>query len=86
MRVHFLHRHVLDTMVILKEVTSPPPTVTPMRHSGPLAYTERKAPCHRTVRHASGAKEAVASGGGAEGDNREVLIGIRGAAGKCDGV
>ena len=26
----------------------PPPTVPPMRHSGSLAYTERKSPCHST--------------------------------------
>ena len=45
----------------------PPPPVTPMRHAGPRAYTERKAPCHRTVRQGSGAKEAEVSGGGIEG-------------------
>ena len=27
----------------------PPPTVPPIRHAGPLAYTERKAPFHHTV-------------------------------------
>ena len=43
----------------------PPPTVPPMRHAGPPAYTERKAPCNRTVRQGMGAKEAAASGGGA---------------------
>ena len=31
----------------------PPPTVPPMQHAGPLAYTERKAPCHRTLRQGS---------------------------------
>ena len=37
----------------------PPTTVTPMGHAGPLLYNERKAPCHRTVRHGSGAEEAA---------------------------
>ena len=49
----------------------PPPTVPPMRHAGPLAYTERKAPCHRTVRQGSRAKEAAVSGGGFEGEHGE---------------
>ena len=32
----------------------PPPTVPPMRHTGPLAYTERKLYCHLTMRQRSG--------------------------------
>ena len=64
----------------------PPPTVPLMQHAGPPVYTKRKAPCHFTVRQGSGAKEAAASGGGAEGELREGLLGIWGAAGKCDGV
>ena len=42
MRVHFLHRHVLDTMVILEEGKILPPTVLPMQHAGPLVCVERK--------------------------------------------
>ena len=45
----------------------PPPTVPLMRHAGPLADTERKAPCHISVCQVSGAKETAASGGGDEG-------------------
>ena len=30
-----------------------PTTVPPIRHDGTLAYTEHKAPCHRTVRQES---------------------------------
>ena len=41
-----------------------PPTVPPMRHAGPLAYTERKANCHRTVIQGSGAREAAVIRGG----------------------
>ena len=41
----------------------PPTTVPPMRHSGTLAYTERKAPCHRTVCQGIVAEEAAVSGG-----------------------
>ena len=47
----------------------PPPTVPPTRHAGPMAYTEQKAPCHRTVRYGSGAEEAAVSGGGVEGEH-----------------
>ena len=46
----------------------PPPTVHPMRHAGPPAGTERQAPCHSAVRQGSGAEEAAARGGGAEGE------------------
>ena len=51
----------------------PPPTVPPMLHAGPLVYTEQKSPCHRTVRQRSGAKEAAVSGGGIEGEYKEVI-------------
>ena len=37
----------------------PPHTVPPMWHDGPLAYTEQKAPCHRTVLQGSGSEEAA---------------------------
>ena len=49
----------------------PLPTVPLMRHAGPLAYTERKAPCHCIVCQGSGVKEAAVRGGGIEGDHRE---------------
>ena len=64
----------------------PPLTVPPMRHAGPPAGTERKSPCHSSVRQGKVAKEAKASGGGAEGELVEGLRDIQGAAGKCDGV
>ena len=32
------------------------PTVPPMQHADPLAYTEGEAPCHRTVRQGGGVK------------------------------
>ena len=64
----------------------PPPTVPPMQHAGPPLGTERKVTCHRSVRQGSEAKEVASSGGGAEVDLRDGLRGIRGAAGKCDGV
>ena len=86
MWVHFLYWHVLDTMVILEEETPHPPTVPLMRHSGPLARTEWQAPCYSSVRQGSGVKEAAVSGGGAKGELVEGLRGIRGAAGKYDGV
>ena len=50
-----------------------PPMVTPMQHAGTLAYTERKAPCHRTVRQGGGSKEMAVSGGGIEREHGEGL-------------
>ena len=64
----------------------PPPTVHPMQHTGPLEGTEQQSLCHNSVRQGSGAEEATASGGGAEGYLREVLQGIQEAAGECNGV
>ena len=37
MRVHFLHRHVHDTVVILEEGNPPPTMVPPVRPQGPKA-------------------------------------------------
>ena len=45
----------------------------PIRHDGPLDYTEQKAPCHRTVRQGIGAKEAAVSGVLIDGEHREGL-------------
>ena len=35
MRVHFVHRHVHDTVVMLEEGNLPPPTWSPVRPTGP---------------------------------------------------
>ena len=51
----------------------PPPMVTPMRHAGPLVYTKRKSPCHRTVCQGGGAEEVAVSGGLIEGEHGENL-------------
>ena len=64
----------------------PPPTVPPMQHSGPLAYTEHKSPCHCTVRQGSGVEDAAVSGGGIEGEHREGLLGLCRSFGKYDDV
>ena len=85
MQVHFLHRHVLDTVVILEE-GNPPTHGAPNATCWSPTGTERQAPCHRSVRQGSGAEEAAASRGGAEVDLVEVLRGIQGAAGECNGL
>ena len=86
MQVHFLHRHVLDTVVILEEVNTPPPMVPPMRHAGTLACVERKEPRHCTVRQGGGAEDKAVSGGGIEEELGEGLSGLWRTFGKCDGV
>ena len=83
MRVHFLHRNILDTKIIREEGTPPPPTVRPMQHAGPPEGTECQAPCHSTVCQGSGAEEVADLGGGDEGEFRAGLLGIQGAATKC---
>ena len=56
----------------------PPPTVTPLEHAGYLESYEKEAPCHCPLRQ-GGIKEAkTAGGGGAAGEFREGLPGLRG--------
>ena len=86
MQIHFLHQHVQDTLVILEEETPPPPMVSPMRHAGPLACVERKAPCNRIVLQGGGAEEKAVDGGGIDIDLGEGLSGLWKTFGKCDGV
>ena len=57
-----------------------------MRHSGPLACSERKAPCHCPARQGIGAEEKVDSGGGTAGEIVEGLSGLWCSFGECDGV
>ena len=57
-----------------------------MRHAGPLACVERKAPCHRKVRQGGGAEEKEVIRRGIEGELGEGLSGLRITFGKCDGV
>ena len=45
----------------------PPPTVTTMRHAGPMEGTKRQASRYRTVRKVRRKKEASDGGGGVEG-------------------
>ena len=54
----------------------PLPTVPSIRNADPLACVEGKVPCHHTVRQGGGAEEKVVSGGGIEGDLKEVLSGL----------
>ena len=50
----------------------------------PADINDKSTPCHRSVRQGSRVEEAAASGGGAEGELREGLRGIGGAAGECN--
>ena len=56
-----------------------------MRHDGPLACIEQKAPCHRTVRQGGGAEEKAVSREGIEEELGEGLPGLWITFGKCDG-
>ena len=57
-----------------------------MRHAGPLACSEQKAPCHRPVRQGGGAEEKVDRGGVTAGDIIEGLSGLWCSFGECGGV
>ena len=59
--------------------------VPPMRHTGPMEGTKRKALRHRTVHKGRGTKDALDGRGGVEGEHGEGLRGIWEAAGECAG-
>ena len=73
MRVHFFHRLVWDTVIILEEVNLPP-----IQYSGALAYTEWEAPRHRLVRQGGGEEAQTSGGGRAAGKFGEGLSGLWG--------
>ena len=72
----FPTRHVLDTVVILEEGNLPHPWFPQCEMIVPWRAL------NVTVRQGGGAKEAVASRGGAEGEHGEGLRGIRVSDGK----
>ena len=76
MQVHFMHRHVQDTVVILEEGTPPPPTVLSMQHAVPWECSEQKVPCHHPVCQGGGAEDKASSGRGTAGDLGEGLSGL----------
>ena len=50
MKVHLLHQHVRDTVIILEEgPPPPPPRVTPVQHYGALKGPERAEHHHSSV-------------------------------------
>ena len=57
-----------------------------MCHAGPLACSEKKAPCHRPVRQGGGAEDKVASGGGTMGYIVEGISGLWCSFEECDSV
>ena len=71
--IHFLNRHVLDTVVILEEGNFPTTMVRPRRHTGPPEVPEQQAPYHSPVCQGGGAEEVAYSGGG---DNGELGAGL----------
>ena len=73
MRVHFVHRHVLDTVVML-ERKLPPPTVRQVQHAGPPEGAEWASPGDRAVCERSGEEETAA---GRDGDEGEVGAGFQ---------
>ena len=78
MRVHFLHQHVLNTVVILEEVNLPSPPVRPMQHAVSPAGPGRQAPGHGPVCQGSGAERSGAEEAGARGvgDKGEIGAGL----------
>ena len=48
-KVHFWHRNVQDTMVILEEGTPPPLTMSLVQYDGAMAVPEYLAQCNSAV-------------------------------------
>ena len=82
MRVHFLHQHVRDTVIILEEGNLPHPWCPLARHTGALEGPEWAARHHCSVCQGAGAEEAEFVRIGYEGERREGILGLRQAYGR----
>ena len=68
-QVHFYHRNVQDTMVILEEGNLTPPTVPYVQHTGAVVLPKRTAQAHITVQEGGRAEEMAFVDGGGKGGN-----------------
>ena len=66
-RVHFLHQHVRDTIVILEEVNPPPNTVPPVQYSGAMMVLEWIPQDNSAVQERVREKTMAIGGGGGKG-------------------
>ena len=66
-RVHFLHQHVRDTIVILEEVNPPPNTVPPVQYSGAMMVLEWIPQDNSAVQEGVREKTMAIGGGGGKG-------------------
>ena len=67
MRVHFVHWHVQDTVVMLEEGNLPPPTVFPVQHAGPQEGAQWALSGDRAVLEGGGAEAETAGRDGEAG-------------------
>ena len=78
MRVHFVHRHVHDTVVILEEGNLPLPRCPPVRPAGLQEGAQWAPPGDQPVQEGSGEKTTETRGVGGEDHIGEGVSCLRG--------
>ena len=86
MQVHFVHRHVLDTVVILEEGNFPHPRCALCNMLFPRESIEQVAPGHSVVPKWGETEETTAGGGGDAGEYGAGLRGLQRTHQECVGV
>ena len=71
MRVHFVHRHAHDTVVLLEGGNLPLPNCPPVRPAGFQEGAQWAPPGDQTMQNRSGKKTRETRGGGGRGSNGE---------------
>ena len=86
MRVHFVHLHVFDTVVILKEGNSPHLRCPLCNMLVPRRALNGRKPGTAQCTKGGGTEETTAGRGGDAGEYRAGLRGLQGTHQECDGV
>ena len=77
MRVHFVHRHIHDIVVILEEGNLPPTTVPPVRPPGLQEGAQWAPPGEKPVQNGRRTQNLETCGGGGGGSDREGFQSLR---------
>ena len=86
MRVHFVHRHVHDTVVLLEEGDLPLPWCPPVRPAGLQEGDQWAPPGDQTMQNGSEKKTTETYGGGGRGSDGEGVPRLREEDAIGDGV
>ena len=85
-RVNVFHLHVQDTMIIMEEVTPPPPVMPPLWHFGDVGGPGQPPTQHQSLYQGIGEEEATVGRRGGPDGHGEVFQGIFPSNHQCGGL